>query len=614
MNRKALFIIITILIPILFFVLLEFFLRLVGVGDPYDLFIADGDRWQINRNVASKYFTQRDIAIPELIEQNFSQKKDTSTFRILCLGGSTTAGFPYEVNINFPYFIKTRLNYLYSDKSFEVINLGISAVNSFTVLDLAPQMKVVNPDLILIYMGHNEFYGAFGVASSEYTSLNRSFIKFTLALRQVRLYQILSNLYQALLPDKEGERGGLMQEMIAQHLIDRESEEFKGTLVNFEENLKEIFEIFEKDKIPVIIGTVVSNLAGQPPLQDLASGNVNPSEAMLKYRKGREYFDAGDLENARIFLTEARDLDRMRFRAPSEMNPIILKTAQNFRIPIAEVEALFIRSSQNRVPGNELFLEHLHPNPSGYMLIARAFVEAISKTNMLPKSRMLPQPERGYLTAAGFTLLDQVIGDLKIEQLVKEYPFNGRSEFKPIEIEDKKIREIALEHVKKKILWDEAHYRLGDQYLNENEPYKALAEYRAVSIAFPDLFTPYYKVGKVAVAVENYYQAERNYKKAIDINPDGHFLYAKLGVVLIARKKFEEAQDTLEKLIEKENVKSTLSDQEMIEVRYLLGLAYAQNKQLERAKEVLVQVLAESPGHTKAKDLLRQIEVYKGDE
>ena len=613
MNRKTIFTIITILIPIVFFIFLEVLLRLVGVGDSYDLFIEDGDRWQVNTQMAAKYFTQQDITIPELIEQNFPQKKDTSTYRILCLGGSTTAGFPYEVNINFPYFIKTRLKYLYSKKTFEVINLGISAVNSFTVLDIAPQMKKVDPDLILIYMGHNEFYGAFGVASAEYTSLNRSFVKFTLALRQLRLYQILSGLYQAILPDKEGDRGGLMQEMIGEHLIDKESEDFQGTIKNFEENLQEICEIFQEDEIPVIIGTIASNLAGQPPLQDLASDQIKPSPAMLRYKEGKSYYEAGDLENARISLTDARDLDGMRFRAPSEINPAIRRVAQEFNHPVAEVEALFIQNSKNRVPGNELFLEHLHPNPFGYMLIARGFVEAITKNGLLPKSRMLPQPEAGYLSAAGFTLLDQVIGDLKIEQLVKEYPFNGRSEFKPVEVKNKKIREIAFDHVRKKILWDEAHYRLGDHYLNQNEPYKALAEYRAVSIAFPELFTPYYKVGKVAIAVENYYQAERNYKKAIEINPQASFLYAKLGVVLIARKKFEEARDTLEDLLEMENAKPSLTALEMIEVKYLLGVAYAQNKQLEKAKEALGQVLAEMPDHTKAQDLLRQIEAYKGE-
>jgi tetratricopeptide (TPR) repeat protein len=303
----------------------------------------------------------------------------------------------------------------------------------------------------------------------------------------------------------------------------------------------------------------------------------------------------------------------MRFRASSEINQIIRNSAENFRIPVAEVEALFIHNSKLRVPGKNLFLEHLHPNPSGYMLIARGFVEAVAKTKLLPKSKMLPQPDGAYLSSAGFTLLDQIIGDLKIQQLVKHYPFNGRSTFEPIKVEEQKLTQIALDHVKKKILWDEAHYQLGDYYLEQDLPYKALAEYRAVSISYPDLFTPYYKVGKVAVTVENYYQAERNFKKAIELNPDAHFLYAKLGIILITRKKFKEARDILENLIERENVRSTLDDIEMLEANYLLGVAYAQNGQISEAKKMLQAVLARKADHVKAQDLLRQIEAYKGE-
>ena len=51
----------------------------------------------------------------------------------------------------------------------------------------------------------------------------------------------------------------------------------------------------------------------------------------------------------------------------------------------------------------------------------------------------------------------------------------------------------------------------------------------------------------------------------------------------------------------------------MIEARYLLGVAYAQNKQLEEAKQTLLKVLSEKPDHAKAEDLLRQIEAYKGE-
>ena len=49
----------------------------------------------------------------------------------------------------------------------------------------------------------------------------------------------------------------------------------------------------------------------------------------------------------------------------------------------------------------------------------------------------------------------------------------------------------------------------------------------------------------------------------------------------------------------------------MTEAKYLLGVAYAQNRQLPEAKKILRAVLTDNPDHTKALDLLRQIEAYK---
>ena len=78
------------------------------------------------------------------------------TFRIFCLGGSTATGYPYWYNASFSFFLKTRLKIIFPDKNIEVINLSMTAVNSFTVLDMVKELPEYEPDLILVYDGHNE--------------------------------------------------------------------------------------------------------------------------------------------------------------------------------------------------------------------------------------------------------------------------------------------------------------------------------------------------------------------------------------------------------------------------------------------------------------------------
>jgi len=63
----------------------------------------------------------------------------------------------------------------------------------------------------------------------------------------------------------------------------------------------------------------------------------------------------------------------------------------------------------------------VHPNPRGYDLIAKSFVDRIinSDTSILPDSlTRVPADTVDYLQLSGFTLLDRYIGELKIKFLV----------------------------------------------------------------------------------------------------------------------------------------------------------------------------------------------------
>lgn len=70
--------------------------------------------------------------------------------RVLLFGGSNTQGFPT------PY-LEAVLNYNAPDPGYEVINLGREGYGSERVRILVQQAHVLEPDIVLIYSGHNEF-------------------------------------------------------------------------------------------------------------------------------------------------------------------------------------------------------------------------------------------------------------------------------------------------------------------------------------------------------------------------------------------------------------------------------------------------------------------------
>ena len=93
-NKKIIFNIFLICIPFLFFIFLEFLLRVFDIYSPIHLFTKkDNKFYQINFNIGERYFDKNKYPVPNIYPQTFLIQKPKDVFRIFCLGGSTTAGF-----------------------------------------------------------------------------------------------------------------------------------------------------------------------------------------------------------------------------------------------------------------------------------------------------------------------------------------------------------------------------------------------------------------------------------------------------------------------------------------------------------------------------------------
>src|SRR3569623_1407509 len=164
--------VIALLLPVLFFLLLEGGLRLFNYGDNLDLFdpepagYSDKDILMVNPIVARRFFTKGEYT-PQPPYELFANQKPANGYRIFVMGESTTAGWPYPNNEVFSRILNQRLADAFPDKYIEVVNVAISAVNSYTLLDFMDEVLAQKPDAIIIYTCHNEFYGALGVASTE---------------------------------------------------------------------------------------------------------------------------------------------------------------------------------------------------------------------------------------------------------------------------------------------------------------------------------------------------------------------------------------------------------------------------------------------------------------
>ena len=94
---------------------------------------------------------------------------------------------------SFSRYVKKRLELVYPNTPIEVVNISMTAINSYTLLDLFPGILDQKPNLVLIYAGHNEYYGALGVGSVESFGNSRLLIKSILYLNQFKTTQLIRN-------------------------------------------------------------------------------------------------------------------------------------------------------------------------------------------------------------------------------------------------------------------------------------------------------------------------------------------------------------------------------------------------------------------------------------
>ena len=461
-SRKTIILldILLVVTPLLLLAGLEVYLRHTRYGLDERLFIPAGQNrhqsststYQLNQQLYRKYYPTDDPMVKNLIPRiGMKQQKSDKDFRVFCLGGSTTGG-------PFPALLHELLNHSNVNSAVEVVNLGIITFNSYQVLDIVKKLPQYDPDLLIIYMGHNEIYGPLGVGSKVALGTSRDVINLVLRLREFKVYQLANNLYSSLRasPVRSGKERSPYKMMVNSSLAPRHPLR-EQAIENFAGNLREILSIADRHQIPVIVGTIVSNLRdwrpfdSEPPPDSLdgarwqqlqASGKAAfernrleeaertyqtaielfPDHAQTHFDLGHVYLAMGHRDKAERSFTTARDLDVLPIRAPSAVNETIRGIAEEADVVLADFEAVFRDHDPESVMGKPVFFEHLHPTILGDYLIASHLTNLILDEGFLVADNRLDFDDPSLKRDLGINL-DRA-GVARLRQMLRLWPFN----------------------------------------------------------------------------------------------------------------------------------------------------------------------------------------------
>jgi tetratricopeptide (TPR) repeat protein len=425
-------------VPIVILGTFELVLRFIGFGYPAGFLLSsqrDGRPVFVQNDwFGWRFFGPAMARIPEPF--CVPKVKDNNTVRVIVFGESAAQGDP-QPPFGLPRMLQAMLELRYPGTRFEVINAAMVAINSNVVLPIARDCAAANADIWVIYMGNNEVVGPFGagtVFGQQTPPL--CLIRADLALKSTRLGELLDSLIRAIHPPSpdQNQWGGM--EMFLNKQVSADDPRMNVVYSHFARNLADIIRLGRNAGAGIVVSTVAVNLRDCAPFASAhraglsvadkekwdslyqsgiaaqtaghfqeageafrAAAQIDNDFADLRFRQGCCALALGQTTEAQKQFVAARDLDCLRFRCDSRLNDLIRKTVSNEndpRIALADAEQSFAAHSENGLPGNDLFYEHVHLTFEGNYLLALTIapkVEALLPGTMaaqVPASRPWP--------------------------------------------------------------------------------------------------------------------------------------------------------------------------------------------------------------------------------
>ena len=471
MRNKLFTIITVVVIPVLFFVLVEFALRLVGVGTHYQYFnqidIGGEAFYQENPDFADQFYPPSLNVGP--LQNTFAAERSEDRLRVFVLGGSAAMGFPHK-NHGVDRLLAAQLRALFPNRDVEVVNTAMTSVNSHVVYQVAKTLPAESADVAVILMGNNEVVGPYGPGTFNQNFLSSlSAIRALQALKRTRLWQLLNSaLSEVQSSDAKADLEWQGMQMFVDNGVAEDDPRMSAVYEHFEGNLRDIVDTLDAKGMHVVLSTVPVNLRQSAPFlsvsrDDISAGDETKLMALReraelqalngRWREAQDLWqqaialDAGhadshfqlatSLQNlgeyalARSHYERALDLDGLRFRADTRINAIIEGVAREYdssQVSFVHSSKGFDRASAPYAPGWDLLVEHVHYDFSGNAVLARIFARAIARQLSPTTPPKLLKPEE-VAARIGFPNHETIENLKNLQGMAKQPPFPGQSNY-----------------------------------------------------------------------------------------------------------------------------------------------------------------------------------------
>jgi len=600
-GRLWLFRLLALCLPLCLLLVLELILRLAGYGYPTAFFVE-------TRSTEGQLFLQDNPAFtlrffpPELARWpgtvKFAAEKPPGLRRIFIFGESAAMGDPQPA-YGPSRCLEVLLRERFPNEKFEVINLGITAINSHVILPIARDCAARGAgDVWIIYMGNNEMVGPFGAATvfgSRAPPL--STVRLNLAIQQTRVGQLAVKWLRNLGGKPKNTTWGGMQ-MFLENQIPPDDARRETVYRNFAGNLRDIVQAGLKSGAKVILNTMSVNLRDCPPFASMSNSNLpatelakfselftaaRAAESASNYVEAAKLFDQATQIDPRFAEAQFRwaeclarqsnaaaasehfqfacDTDALPFRADTRINALIksLMAGSAGRVVPCDAEAELAKPASLGITGRESFFEHVHFNFEGNYRLGLVWATHVASALLLP-TNSAPEwlPQSACEDRLGLTdwnrlfVIQSVIRRLNKPPLSQQ--FNNTERLRRAQLEEERLNrknvETGADQRAGEILNEAIRRAPEDTFLYEGAANtleatghqdQAVAAYRELLKRLPEDFYANLQIGRLLGERGKPAEAQQYLERAAHLRPSLPDGWHELGAVLVAQEKYSAA-------------------------------------------------------------------------
>ncbi len=530
-----------------FFLLLEGLLALAGMKprlyaeDPYlgfsshsPLFVRDQDA------EGREIYRVADTKLRLFNPQEFPAHKAEGSFRIFCLGGSTTFGRPFGDVTSFCGWLREMLPAADPSHHWEVINAGGVSYASYRVALVMEELLNYEPDYFILYTGQNEFLEA--RTYQDIIAMPKALRGLGALAAHTRTWTLLEKVLKN--EEKAGQEAKTelgdevktkLDAAVGPSEYHRDPEGQKKIIEHFHFNLLRMIDMARAERVGIELVVPGANLGDCTPFksehrpglgpelirkfnilmlaahQAGAKGELEKALAFLQQARSIDGHYAGELYNeARVlralgrwkeagqFFEEARDEDVCPLRILGSMTDIVRQSARERGTPFVDFDEIVRKRSEHGIPGKNLFLDHVHPTIQGNFILASKILDAL-----IDQGIVHPVPEWG----------DEAAEEIKNRVMASI---------------DDGARGLALTKLSKVLGWAG---KIREAYGLSRQ---------AVELA-PGSSSAWYQAGLTAQLIGKKEEAEAAYRRCLELQPDADLPRQNLGVLLQQKGSFAEA-------------------------------------------------------------------------